>query len=38
MQPGERDDRVIAALKKTRAQGNAAKHLLHLYVAHFPCQ
>jgi hypothetical protein len=38
MQPGERDDRVVGTLKKTEAQGNAAKQLLDLYVARFSCQ
>ena len=38
MQPGERDDRVIATLKKTKARDNAAKQLLDLYVARFPGQ
>jgi hypothetical protein len=38
MQPGERDDRVITMLKKAKAQDNAAKLLLDLYVARFPCQ
>lgn len=38
MQSGERDDRVITMLKKTKAKDNAAKLLLDLYVVRFPCQ
>jgi hypothetical protein len=38
MQPGERDDRVIAMLKMTKAHDNAAKQLLDLCIARFPCQ
>lgn len=38
MQSGERDDRVIEMLKKAEAHDNAAKLLLDMYVARFPCR
>lgn len=37
MEPGERDDRVIEALKQSKGRDNAARQLLDLYVARFPC-